>query len=648
MPYAHPEVMRQNKRYNSPEVKKQKYKSLKKTKKGLCTSNPEKSGANFRIESCLMNVQQVKETKDDKLEENKEDSESTGEGYPLYGSKIQFRRNRTLSKDCLTNALKHLEFSESELPLKTKKANFQVKGEKIIQNRFYFDKALGRGVQGVVFSAYDTKLQKKVAVKKLINSNKEDLEQHKREIKVLKQLRKQTFEGFLELLDGHLGKVNYIVTELLGDSLAAITTRYGPMKGIRMKHALMISLQVLHRIRDLHSIGYVHGDIKPLNLIFGTGRKKNALNLIDFGLTHKESSYVAEECSRSLYQRENLSLSGTPLFASINLHLGWEKTFKKDDIESWFYLLIYLCKGYLPWSDLPLDGRDNYEQVLKGKINIQIDYLCSNLPKSFIKIYDYCSKLVNGAPIDYKVLEMYLKEAAEEEGFKLLDPEFHQFHWILESKRGTDDKSCFHNKSKHCLSVISAQKHKEKSQNMRFKWIEELVAFKRKNKGQNPSKKAKKGLKGKMKLKNSRGYSSESLKLSNLKNQIKVKAQNFVKSNDEERKSLNQDSARRAKSRRKPSMLQKASEQERRMKYNQDSGNNMNRSAGFVLRKCHSPVISEPDIILKISEVEGVYSPKIDHLFPQSPEEDLLEFPVGYRREIPKFFKPNNSDLKKL
>lgn len=51
---------------------------------------------------------------------------------------------------------------------------------------------------------------------------------------------------------------------------------------------------------------------------------------------------------------------------------------------------------------------------------------------------------------------------------------------------------------------------------------------------------------------------------------MKVKAQNLVKSNDEERKSLNQDSCCKPKSRRKPSMLQKASEQEKKMKYIQE------------------------------------------------------------------------------
>ena len=61
------------------------------------------------------------------------------------------------------------------------------------------------------------------------------------------------------------------------------------MKGITNKftleNVLMITLQLLYRLKILHSLGYVHRDIKPANLLFGLDLKIDVLHVIDFGLT---------------------------------------------------------------------------------------------------------------------------------------------------------------------------------------------------------------------------------------------------------------------------------------------------------------------------------------------------------------------------
>lgn len=101
----------------------------------------------------------------------------------------------------------------------------------------------------------------------------------------------------------------------------------------------MIGIQLLKRLEALHKLGYVHGDIKPANIMFGRGKNKNTLYLIDFGLTRQQSKGTPTmEYPARIYEKENMKLMGTPLYASLNLHLGWRKVFQKDDIESFFYL----------------------------------------------------------------------------------------------------------------------------------------------------------------------------------------------------------------------------------------------------------------------------------------------------------------------
>lgn len=156
-----------------------------------------------------------------------------------------------------------------------------------------------------------------------------------------------------------------LFTHLSFIALEIFRNKYNANKGLRMKHVLQIGLQLLRRIKALHSLNFVHGDIKPGNLMFGRGVNKNTLYLIDYGMTREESDVSSTQIDESIYDRKNLDLTGTPLYASINLHLGWDKVFKLDDIESFVYLLIRLAKGTLPWSDISAIKNDNFFEILR-------------------------------------------------------------------------------------------------------------------------------------------------------------------------------------------------------------------------------------------------------------------------------------------
>ena len=76
-------------------------------------------------------------------------------------------------------------------------------------------------------------------------------------------------------------------------------------------------------------------------------------------------------------------LVGTARYSSINSHNGIELS-RRDDLESFMYLLIYLRKGNLPWQGLPGRNREEkYESIRQRKINTTIDTLCHGLPVQF-------------------------------------------------------------------------------------------------------------------------------------------------------------------------------------------------------------------------------------------------------------------------
>ena len=123
--------------------------------------------------------------------------------------------------------------------------------------------------------------------------------------------------------------------------------------------------------------------------------------LADFGIAkrfHYPNTHI------HIPSRNGTSLTGTPVFASINSHQGAELS-RCDDIESLAYLLIYFLRGSLPWL-----GIRSVDTVVQLKREISTEDLCSGLPIGFRLILEHARVLAFIQKPDYKLLQSYIQD----------------------------------------------------------------------------------------------------------------------------------------------------------------------------------------------------------------------------------------------
>ena len=189
---------------------------------------------------------------------------------------------------------------------------------------------------------------------------------------------------------GKSGKYNILVEELLGPSLNDILKLRKIKNGFPIKDICMIAIQGLDRLEFIHSKNIIHRDIKPHNFLIGK-KNESIIYLIDFGFARK---YKSSRTGKFIKFTNLGKLFGSMAFSSINANSGYEQS-RRDDLESFGYMLIYLAKKNLPWMDIGImkNKREEVNEVCKIKKHIKIEKICEGLPEEFIYYIKYCRKL---------------------------------------------------------------------------------------------------------------------------------------------------------------------------------------------------------------------------------------------------------------
>ena len=136
-----------------------------------------------------------------------------------------------------------------------------------------------------------------------------------------------------------------------------------------------IGIQLIEMIEKLHSIGFIHNDIRPKNIYVD---HNNKLKLINFS---KATPYIKDlktfrepNGSNDHIEVGYKNFKGDIRFCSPN-HLKKKQSSRRDDCFSVMYIILYLLTEKIPFEYEDMQNEDNIRRFIVKK--------CTEAPRDF-------------------------------------------------------------------------------------------------------------------------------------------------------------------------------------------------------------------------------------------------------------------------
>jgi eukaryotic-like serine/threonine-protein kinase len=214
---------------------------------------------------------------------------------------------------------------------------------------YRIDSKLGEGGMGVVYRAFDTHLDRAVAIKVLRPDAIASRERKRRFVQEAKSASALNHPGIVHIYDidsANLpdGPIDFIAMEFVpGQTL----DQYIGKSGLSLKDTLSYGIQIADALARAHAAGIVHRDLKPANIIVADdGRVK----LLDFGLAKLTEAIdgdpggATETAARDNPQTEEGAILGTVAYMSPEQAEG-RKVDRRSDIFSFGSVLYEMVTG---------------------------------------------------------------------------------------------------------------------------------------------------------------------------------------------------------------------------------------------------------------------------------------------------------------
>ncbi|CAD5234672.1 unnamed protein product [Bursaphelenchus xylophilus] len=274
----------------------------------------------------------------------------------------------------------------------------------IVNGQWKVLKKLGEGGCGVVWQVQHVKTDNLAALKaEPFGMLKED-ELLKMEVFVLKKL--VNAKHVCKLLATGKGSTYYfVIMTLIGPSLSELRKAM-PGQKFELPTTLHVGVETLEGIKEVHEAGFVHRDIKPSNFAIAV-KNKRLIYILDFGLA-RQIIITDKGKSKLREPRKNVPFKGTVRYCSLNVHRK-EEAGKHDDLWSWFYMLIEMLNGELPWKCMDRGQAERCKENSEKKLTTMI-------PKELWIYFKTLKRLNYNKTPDYNQFKSPLLETAKRRG----------------------------------------------------------------------------------------------------------------------------------------------------------------------------------------------------------------------------------------
>jgi serine/threonine protein kinase len=195
---------------------------------------------------------------------------------------------------------------------------------------------VGRGGMGLVFRAFDEKLERVVAIKALAPQLAANATARRRFVREARATAAVTHDNVIDIhAVEDQGPVPFLVMQFInGCTLQQKLDGTGPLS---LKEVLRIGLQTAAGLAAAHHQGLIHRDVKPSNILLENGVER--VKLTDFGLAR-----AADEASLT----QSGVIAGTPPYMSPEQAEG-KTVDHRSDLFSLGSVLYACCTGRAPF-----------------------------------------------------------------------------------------------------------------------------------------------------------------------------------------------------------------------------------------------------------------------------------------------------------
>ena len=205
-----------------------------------------------------------------------------------------------------------------------------------IKGRYRIDEAIGRGGMSTVYKAFDTTLERTVAVKVMhrdVARDSDHLERFRREARAIAKLSSPNVVGVIDAGEDEDGTPFIVLEYVEGETLKDRIRRLGRLP---VTEAVAYAIEIARGLQAAHERDIVHRDVKPQNVLLD---EHGAARVTDFGI------------ARSL-RDEGLTADGRVLgttdYVSPEQALGHQVT-PQSDIYSLGVVLYEMLTGDVPF-----------------------------------------------------------------------------------------------------------------------------------------------------------------------------------------------------------------------------------------------------------------------------------------------------------